>query len=253
MLKFTKIKKILNFWNVGLSSIKIHFYWISTGKYFLQLFSVIRANQANLTFINIWCYVHMQISEVIQFPLLSEQVVQFFQHGTKQSYVICHAYKNFNLKGEYFSCLALNVQLPSSVLCSFEELVWSTHALRGVSCGSHTYSASLYSIVLSCTRNKSHAATNTHHSQSKLNWIIFLLKHAVFPSETYISYKYAFLPQAFSYALEVLIVLAANTIMVTEQNISDNKWLLSLWIANTKRSLLYFVSPICHARRCLKL
>lgn len=29
----------------------------------------------------------MQISEVIQFPLLSEQVVQFFQHGTKQSYV----------------------------------------------------------------------------------------------------------------------------------------------------------------------
>lgn len=127
--------------------------------------------------------------------------------------------------------------------CSPWSQLWFTHLL----------SLSLYSIVLSCTRNKSHAATNTHHSQSKLNWIIFLLKHAVLPSETYISYQYAFLPQAFSYALEVLIVLAANTIMVTEQNISDNKWLLSLWIANTKCSLLYFESPMCHARRCLKL
>lgn len=34
---------------------KMYFYLISTGKYFLQLFFLIRTTKPTLTFFNIWC------------------------------------------------------------------------------------------------------------------------------------------------------------------------------------------------------
>lgn len=69
------------------------------------LCSRIRTNRPDFDF-------QMWISKVMQFPLVSEQAVQYIQHCTKHHCAFpCHAYKGFHLKGRYFSCLALTLQL----------------------------------------------------------------------------------------------------------------------------------------------
>lgn len=82
-----------------------------------------------------------------------------FQHGTKQSYVSVMHIKALTWK-EAFSCLLLNLQLPSSILC------WGRTCLKYIcSPQSQLQFKHLFSLfVLSCTRTKSHTARNTYHS-----------------------------------------------------------------------------------------
>lgn len=186
MRTFTGKKKtedsILECWTYSIE----YFHWISTGKYFVQFcFLLLEQTKPTLTFFNIWCYIQMWISKVIQVPLVSEQVVQYIQHCTKRHYAFpCHAYKSFNLKGRYFSCLALTLQLSLFRQNSVSRKTLLKVALCGVSCRTNTYSASLCTLLFFPTQEtKAMQPEIRITDRGKLNCIFFLLKHTVFWSE----------------------------------------------------------------------
>lgn len=174
-----------------------YFHWISTEKYFLQFcFLFLEQTKPTLTFFNIWCYIQKWISKVIQFPLVSEQVTQSIQHCIEQHYAFpCRAYKSFNLKERYFSCLALTLQLSLfrqnsvSGRNSFKVRSW-----RSQLWDKHLRSPSLYSaVLLSHARNKSNAARNTCHWQGQIKLrLLFIEAHCVLFRVSIESYQHAF-------------------------------------------------------------